>query len=59
MTHPHVYISDKNEHDKVIAFEKGDLLFVFNFHPSISYEHYAIGTSFEKDHCLLFTSDES
>jgi len=30
-SHPHQYISLKHEDDKVIAFEKGDLLFVFNF----------------------------
>ena len=28
------YISLTHEVDKIIAFEKGDLLFVFNFHPT-------------------------
>lgn len=27
------YVSEKHEDNKVIVFEKGNLLFVFNFHP--------------------------
>ena len=40
------YISTKHEDDeddKVIVFEKGDLLFVFNFHLIKSFEGYQIG----------------
>lgn len=44
--------------DKVIAFERGSLLFVFNFHPTKSFEHYRIGTRFEGDHELVLDSDE-
>ena len=33
-THTHRYVSLKNEGDKMIVAEKGDLLFVFNFHPT-------------------------
>ncbi len=29
-----LFISVKKNTDKVIAFEKGDVLFVFNFHPT-------------------------
>ena len=32
----------ENSHDKVIAFTRGDLLFVFNFHPSLSFTDYGI-----------------
>ncbi len=32
----------ENSQDKVIAFERGDLLFVFNFHPSVSFTDYGI-----------------
>jgi 1,4-alpha-glucan branching enzyme len=32
----------ENNYDKVIAYMRGDLLFVFNFHPSISYTDYGI-----------------
>lgn len=31
-----------NNQDKVIAFTRGDLLFVFNFHPSVSFTDYGI-----------------
>jgi len=32
----------ENSSDKVIAFTRGDLLFVFNFHPSLSFTDYGI-----------------
>lgn len=32
----------ENNHDKVIAFSRGDYLFVFNFHPVNSYTDYGI-----------------
>ncbi|MBN1108948.1 MAG: alpha amylase C-terminal domain-containing protein [Bacteroidales bacterium] len=32
----------ENSHDKIIAFTRGDLLFVFNFHPSTSFTDYGI-----------------
>jgi 1,4-alpha-glucan branching enzyme len=32
----------ENINDKVIAFTRGDLLFVFNFHPSLSFTDYGI-----------------
>jgi 1,4-alpha-glucan branching enzyme len=32
----------ENNHDKVIAFTRGELLFVFNFHPTLSYTDYGI-----------------
>lgn len=32
----------ENNNDKIIAFTRGDLLFVFNFHPSNSYTDYGI-----------------
>jgi len=31
---PHQYITLSHEGDKILAFEKGDLVFIFNFHPS-------------------------
>lgn len=37
------YISTKHNSDKVIVFERGNLLWVFNFHPSNSYSDYRVG----------------
>ncbi|KAF6157791.1 hypothetical protein GIB67_038259 [Kingdonia uniflora] len=36
-------VSSTNEEDKVIVFERGDLVFVFNFHPENSYDGYKVG----------------
>ena len=44
--------------DQVIAFERGDLLFVFNFSPIKDYRDYAIGVSEGVDYYILFTSDD-
>ena len=52
------YISTKHEDDKVIVFEKGDLLFAFNFHPIKSFEGYQIGTKWGSKHKIILDSDE-
>lgn len=38
-------MSEKHEDNKVIAFERASLLFVFNFHPNKSYTDYRVGTT--------------
>lgn len=43
MTSDHQYISQKDDGQRVIVFEKGDLVFVFNFHWSNSYSNYRVG----------------
>ena len=48
-----------HEDDKVIAFERGGLVFVFNFSPNRDYRDYAIPVSHGEDHEILFTSDDS
>ncbi|CAN6604403.1 hypothetical protein TRVA0_002S04104 [Trichomonascus vanleenenianus] len=40
---PQAYVSLKHEGDKVIAFERAGVLFIFNFHPTQSYTDYRIG----------------
>jgi len=57
MTNEHLFVSLQHEDDKVIVFEKGNLLFAFNFHPTKSFENYAIGTQWASDHIILFDSD--
>ena len=47
-----------HDSDKVIAFERGGLVFVFNFHPTNAYSDYAIPVSKGVDHKVLFTSDD-
>lgn len=36
-------MTEKHESNKVIAFERADLLFIFNFHPHESYVDYRVG----------------
>ena len=36
-------MSRKDEGDKMIVTERGDLVMVFNFHPSNSYSDYRVG----------------
>ncbi|KAL3532060.1 hypothetical protein ACH5RR_005581 [Cinchona calisaya] len=43
MTSEHQYVSRKDEGDRIIVFERGDLVFVFNFHWTNSYSDYRIG----------------
>jgi 1,4-alpha-glucan branching enzyme len=58
MESEHQYVSLNNDEDKVIVYEKGDLLFIFNFHGNKSYSDYDIGTFWKSDHFILFDSDE-
>jgi 1,4-alpha-glucan branching enzyme len=47
-----------HEDDKVIAFERGGLVFVFNFSPTKDYGDYTIPVSHGEDHEVLFCSDD-
>ena len=47
-----------NEADKVLAFVRGDLLFVFNFHPSRSFEDYGVLVPPASDWRHLLDTDE-
>lgn len=59
MIKDHQFISSSNEKDKVIVYEKGDLLYLFNFHPEKSFENYPIGTLWKSDHFIVMESDEN
>lgn len=41
--HDSGYVSWKHEDDKVVAFERSGVLFVFNFHSDKSFADYKIG----------------
>jgi len=47
-----------HEDDKVLVFERGGLVFVFNFSPTTPQEGYKIPVSRGEDHEVLFTSDD-
>ena len=58
LSNEHQYVTCKHEADKLIVFEKGDLLFIFNFHPFKHFEHYRIGTLWSSNHRIVIDSDE-
>ena len=46
------------QEDKVLIYEKNDVLFIFNFHPEKSFEGYFVPTGAEGDYEVLFSSDD-
>jgi Alpha amylase, C-terminal all-beta domain len=55
---PHQYVSRKDEGDKLIVVERGDLVMVFNFHPTNSYTDYRVGCLNPGPYKLVLSSDE-
>ncbi|KAL2913315.1 alpha-1,4-glucan branching enzyme [Polyrhizophydium stewartii] len=51
------YVSLKHEGDKIIVFERGDLLWIFNFHPTQSFTDYRVGTAWGTRHSVALDSD--
>ncbi|KAK9446655.1 glycoside hydrolase superfamily [Limtongia smithiae] len=52
------YVTLKHEGDKIIAFERAGLVFVFNFHPTNSYTDYRIGVDVAGTYRIVLDSDE-
>ncbi|GMH18906.1 hypothetical protein Nepgr_020747 [Nepenthes gracilis] len=50
-------VSSANEEDKIIVFEHGDLVFVFNFHTEKTYEGYKIGCDLPGKYRVALDSD--
>nr|QOC60275.1 starch branching enzyme I [Eleocharis dulcis] len=50
-------VSSASEEDKVIVFERGDLVFVFNFHPENTYEGYKVGCDLPGKYRVALDSD--
>ncbi|KAJ4775431.1 hypothetical protein LUZ62_059688 [Rhynchospora pubera] len=50
-------VSSASEEDKVIVFERGDLVFVFNFHPENTYEGYKVGCDLPGKYKVALDSD--
>lgn len=54
---PQAYISLKHEGDKVIVFERGGLVFVFNFNSRESFSDYRIGVDAPGTYKVVLNSD--
>jgi len=52
------YVSWKHEGDKVVAFERAGVIFVFNFHATKSFADYKIGVEVPGKYKLILDSDE-
>jgi len=50
-------VSSTDEEDKVIVFERGDLIFVFNFHPENAYDGYKVGCDLPGKYRVALDSD--
>ncbi|XP_072514296.1 1,4-alpha-glucan-branching enzyme [Salminus brasiliensis] len=51
-------VSTLDQADKVIVFERAKLLFIFNFHPSISFSHYRVAVQHAGKYTIQLNSDE-
>ncbi|SNX82025.1 probable branching enzyme (be1) [Melanopsichium pennsylvanicum] len=54
---PQAYISLKHESDRVVAFERAGLLFIFNWHATNSYTDYRIGVDVPGKYKVLLDTD--
>uniref|UniRef100_A0A3B5LH52 1,4-alpha-glucan branching enzyme n=1 Tax=Xiphophorus couchianus TaxID=32473 RepID=A0A3B5LH52_9TELE len=48
------YVSAKHEGDKVIVFDRANVLFIFNFHPNKSFQDYRVGVEAPGKYPFLF-----
>ncbi|XP_039125047.1 LOW QUALITY PROTEIN: 1,4-alpha-glucan-branching enzyme 2-2, chloroplastic/amyloplastic-like [Dioscorea cayenensis subsp. rotundata] len=58
MTSEHQFVSRQDEGDKMVVFERGDLVFVFNFHWNNSYFNYRVGCSKPGKYKVVLSSDD-
>lgn len=54
----HQYVSRKDNRDKVVVFERGDAVFVFNWHPTQSYSDYRVGCQAPGTYGVALNSDD-
>lgn len=56
---PQAYISLKNESDKVVVFERNELLFIFNFNATQSFPDYKVGVDIPGTYEIILNSDDA
>ena len=52
------FLTLSHEEDKLIVYEKGPAIFIFNFHTNKSFEDYRVGTKWSTDHIIVFDTDQ-
>ncbi|XP_064841477.1 1,4-alpha-glucan-branching enzyme-like [Oncorhynchus masou masou] len=55
---PPAFVSAKHEGDKVIVFERGNVLFLLNFHPTRSHTNYRVAVASPGKYTIKLDSDE-
>uniref|UniRef100_A0A672ZG81 1,4-alpha-glucan branching enzyme n=1 Tax=Sphaeramia orbicularis TaxID=375764 RepID=A0A672ZG81_9TELE len=55
---PPAFVSAKHEEDKVIVFDRANVVFIFNFHPSKSFQDYRIAVEVPGKYKIKLDSDE-
>ncbi|MFT7803862.1 1,4-alpha-glucan-branching enzyme [Arapaima gigas] len=55
---PPAYVTAKHEGDKVIMFERANVIFIFNFHPSKSYSSYRVAAEMPGKYKIKLDTDE-
>lgn len=58
MSSSNQYVSRKDNADKIVVFERGPLVFVFNFHTHKSYTDYRVGCMSTGNYRLVLSTDE-
>ncbi|XP_026508410.1 1,4-alpha-glucan-branching enzyme [Terrapene carolina triunguis] len=54
---PPAFVTENHESNKVIIFERANLIFIFNFHPSKSYTEYRVGAETPGKYKIALDSD--
>jgi 1,4-alpha-glucan branching enzyme len=57
LSHPHQFVSSACEERKLIVAERGPLLFVFNFHPTNTYEDLEVGLGMPGKYRICLDTD--
>ncbi|XP_071994638.1 1,4-alpha-glucan-branching enzyme isoform X1 [Engystomops pustulosus] len=57
LSSPPAYVSTKHEGDKIIVFERANVLFIFNFHPYKSFTGYRIGVNTPGKYMIALDTD--
>ncbi|KAM3875476.1 LOW QUALITY PROTEIN: 1,4-alpha-glucan-branching enzyme-like [Diretmus argenteus] len=55
---PPAFISAQHQEDKVIVFDRANVLFIFNFHPTKSYQDYRVAIDAPGKYTIKLDSDE-
>lgn len=54
----HQFVSRKDNREKMVVFERGDAVFVFNWHPTRSYTNYRVGCRTPGVYGIALNSDK-